>query len=607
MNARTGTLLAFLIATTATALPAQARREPHVVRVLDAANHPIADAAVTMFCSDGLGARGQEDIVRATTDKSGRVRVELLPTQFYQAFAVRQQDHGKQATTLTPRAPTTTELRFDERATAIPERLQLHGLAAWRAHGPLRVEFALQGLVGLIPPVDLGADDAIALPPLPIDGCTGCLYAAGRLVHQEYIYGDTWELPSPREVRVRALGGDGKPVAEALLQRVVNSAEGPRGLFPLELPAQRIMVGTTDADGNATVLLASAEDPFDGVPGFPGIALVASKAGCRETWSGFAGVPYCDLERIDKTKGQGGLTCTLAAEPQTSLRILAADGRRPAALLLRANQRTPGDADSNYGVRDGVWLPVAADGSCTRPVLAKDGEAVAVVVPDVVAPLGPDDPFHGLVQPRPLVLSPDVLAAGELDLRRVVALRLAIIDANSGPARGAEVVCTPIGDAACVPAKAAMHAVADAAGRVVLPVLPGSWFVVVLLDAGWCQQRIEVTRQLPVQELHLAPLPTMAVRVVDADGKPLAGVRFSSGGAGWSAMGGPERAFAIDMAHDVDSQLLERPVTDENGQALLPLLPFKEARVDVNARKGVLQSAAFLLEEAADVLEIVLR
>lgn len=72
-------------------------------------------------------------------------------------------------------------------------------------------------------------------------------------------------------------------------------------------------------------------------------------------------------------------------------------------------------------------------------------------------------------------------------------------------------------------------------------------------------------------------------------------------------MGPPERAFVIDMTAEVDSQLLEGPVTDEHGLAKLPLLPVDEARVEVNARKGAIESAAFVLAEAADVTQFVVR
>lgn len=589
------------------AAAAQLRREPHVVRVLDAAGQPVGDADITLYWSDGLDGRGSEDIVRGRTDAQGRVIVQLLPTAAYRAFAVRDRDGEKQVTAVAPRAPTTTELCFGADARLAVDRLQLLGLAAWRAHGPLRLEFLFDGVAGLWPPVAIGDDDSVPMPPLLPALCLARLFADGRLVHQDMLFGSLWRLPPPREVRVQVRGSDGKPIAGALLERVVQHSAGDRGLLPQLRPAARFAVGTSGDDGTATVLLGARQDPFDGVRQFPGIALVASKPGFRDTWSGFSETPYCDLAAADRQKLGGVLTCTLTPEPATNLRVLAADGQQPPALQLRLWQRTPYRDGSYQRVDDRLWLPVADDGSCPKPALAGSSQQLGLAVPGVVPPLADDDPFRRLALPRVMVLSSKVLEGDTLDLRPLTALRLSILDAGRGPARGAEVVCAPIVGNDVVPARAAMHAVADGSGRVALPVLPGSWIVLALTESQWVQRRIEVAPGLPVQELQLAPLPGMAVRVVDADGKPLAGASFHVSGANWSSGQDPEARFCLDMVNEVDAHLLERVLADADGRARLPMLPASAARIEFTATHKGLSSPQLVLQPDDDLQEITLK
>lgn len=587
-----------VLAVLAAPVLAQARREPHLVDVVDAAGEPVAGAEVTLYCSDGLEAGGSEDIVRQRTDARGRALVQLQPAGQYFAFAVRAQADGHQATAVVPRASTTTELRFAGDSRLAVERLQITGLAPWRAHGPLRIECVVDGIRGLIPPAAVGDDDSVPLPPLPFGAVFARLFAGDRLVHQD-LTGMTWRLPPPHAVRVQVRGTDGKPIAGAQIERLVLRWAWSRGLLPQQPAGNRVAVGTSAADGTATVLVAAPQDPFDGVRSHPGIPLVASKPGFRESWSGFLEVPFCDLVQASKTKLGGVLTFTLAPEPAASLRVVA-DGRPPAGLLLRAWQQVFATA-----LHETVWLPVADDGSCRPPALASGSRPLAVVVPAVLPPSGEGEPFRRLTVPRPLVLSPEVLQGDALDLRQVVALRLSIVDAERGPAHGAEVVCTPLGAGGAVAASAAMRAVADGSGRVVLPVMPGPWLVVALLDAQWVRVRIDVGRESLVQELRLAAMPRMAVRVAHVNGKPVAGAQFTSVGAIGTAQIGAEETFLLELV--TGARLLAGTTTDAEGLARVPLLPVAGVRITFRAVTSGQRSGQVEWKEQDEVQEIVLR
>lgn len=586
---------------------AQVRREPHVVVVLDGEGKPVAGASVTMFCSEPYDP-GSEDIVRAATSDKGRAVVLLLPTRFYQGFAWREQDGKKYVTKLVARGPGVTELRFDEKATEAAEALVVSGLEPWRAHGKLRVELAIAGIGGLVPATELGEGNRIALPPLPDTDRTVKLFVDGRLVHDARVYGSTWELPPPQAVTVRVVDSAGKPVPGARLARVAWDNTESKELLGGESPASRHVCGEAGVDGSATLLVAEEHDPFDGVPAFPGIAIVASAPRTRESWSGFTEVAYSDL--LPHPAGQRDhLTFTLAACGEPRLRVLTSAGAAQARLGWIMDLGVPSGQGSANLARDAVWQPIANDGWCLRPLPAGSARVRAIVVPRVVPPVAVEDPFRHLAEPRPLVLCPGALAGETLDLTEVTALRLAIQDVDRGPGRGAEVVCAHLFGPEHVAPAYAVHAVADATGRLVLPVLPGTWLVVVVLGDQWCRQRVEVLPHGEVESIVLQRMPFMTVRVVDAEQQPVVGAMFQSTGGSWSSQGDPEQSFLTSLAAAVRPRLLVQLRTDAQGLARLPVMPAQHIGTDFRSFHGALGSDRLSLRaaEEGEVVDITVK
>jgi hypothetical protein len=595
----------FVLTIAAAWLPAQMRREPHVVQVRDAAGKAVVDAAVTLFHPRDAYGSEHEDLVRGTTNATGRCTVALLPSRDYFAFAALDGDGEWLLTPVVAMRPHTTELEFAAPAETSPRRLQLTGLGPWRERGALRLELHVHGSATLLPPIELGDRDSIDLPPLPLSTGYGYLFVAGMLVHADHVFGATWAVPPPHDLVARIVDEHGKPVADAEVERLVVQQPSSPGPWPRSFAGTRHVVGRSAADGTVRLGMASEQDPFLGNHGHPGLAFVASKPGHRESWAGIGEVAYCDQQRTDPAAARV-LEFRLATAEPVVTRVRQGAGAAPTALLLLADHTLPAGKSNDYGLIDVVRRPVDASGVHRRAPSALGHQPSVLALPGLVPPLAADDPFFRLALPRTLTLLPPTPNESEIDLRKLVALRLAIVDHDRGPAAGAEVVCCEVGDARAVPIGAAMRAIADRSGRVVLPILPGRWCVLVLVGAEWRQLELEVQGEPAVQNVQLEPLPTMAVQVVDAEGRPVAGAGFGSSGGSWSSGDDVVAGLLTDVAIHVNGMLAAAVRTDAEGRARLPLLPARGAHSDMTAWHAGRPSAEFRLEAGDEPTTITL-
>ena len=499
-------------------------RAPHVGRVHGADGKPIAAAAVTFVAGRELGGTGTSDVVRAVSDANGRFRLELLPTRGYSAWAELAGAGGTRVGALVPRGAAATEIVIDAASAEVPSRLALQGAEAWQEHGPLRVELVVAGCAEIVPPATLGDDATMPLPPLPDVIAEVAVFARDRLVYTTVTgLRGPLTLPQPRRIQALVQDEQGKPVAGASVQRCVSWWSHGGGPLPRVPRSERHGLAVSDEQGKVELLVAFENDPFEGA-GWPPIAFVASKPGCGESVSGFTGVPFCNGQRQDAKKPGGVLTFTLAAHAAREAKVEANAGRGPRELCLMGLQSMPYDGNATTSAHDFVRVSVGADGAFAAPEPAKDWDLQAVLVPEQVPPLADDDPFRRAATPHTLVLPASALRnAGGLDLRRLVPLRLQVLDATSGPAMDAAVLCSPKDTDRFVDAAQAMRARTDAAGRVALPLMPGTWMLVVVQGPTWAKSILEVGTALDVQTLQLVPLDRMPVRIVDGDGKPQAG------------------------------------------------------------------------------------
>lgn len=603
-------VLAVALVAGAVAAQTVAVRAAHPGRVVDAAGAPVAGAAITFVSVEGHGAMRDEDVVAATSDANGRYRVQLLPTRSYTAWATQATAAGVLVSAAVPRSPLQTELQFGKDDAVAPVRWQLDGCEAWREVGPLRVQIVVAGCEQLVPTSTPDAQQTVPLPPLPLLPWELRVFCRDRLVYVEA--SKSWAagtLPPPQRLAVQVLDEKGRGLAGAAIARLL--AMYPDSLGPFVQPARndRYPVAVTDAQGKAEVLVASPRPPEEGV-GYPPLAFVATKPGHEPAVSGYSSVKFQNGERVEPNvltmlwRTKRGLQFRLQTQAPGASRRVALPDQYAAAVRFGRDEFLPYDKDSSTSVWHAWTEPIEADHTLALPTRREGDDGQLLELARVLAPVAADDPFRRAVTPRPLVVPMAWLDADrDCDLRKVQALRLQVLDAVGGPGIGAQVMLAPVG----IDPSHAMLAETDATGRVVFPVLPGKWMVAALAGASFGSMVVDVVASLEVVPLPLSPLDRMRVRVVDGEGKPLAGVGFDYTGASWSGGGDVEQAFRTELGHQFAGWFLSQARTGADGCADLPFLACKSLRVEFRARHAELQGAEISLVAGEDITEIELK
>jgi len=589
-------------------------RGPHPGRVLDDAGQPLAGVEVTFLSVEGQGATRHEDLVKATADARGRYRVSLLPTRPYLAWAARHTEAGSVVTEAVPRGAVATDLRFAAEAEAVAEHGSIRGVAPWLARGPLRAQLVVAGSEQLVADSLLGPDGRLPVPALPPLPCELRMFLGEHLVHLQPVgLRSPMELPPPQQVAMVVRDEHGAAVAGAQVFRLGASYSSGEGPFPVAGLADRYLVATTDGEGKAEVLLAAPRSPYE-AGGYPPWVFVASKAGFAEAASGFAarvflnGKDVPDGVELERWRRRPPLSFVLRSGPEIRRRLLAAHGSAPARVRLVANRLIPLDKDSNTSVADCQVQAVAGDGTFAVPDPQEGFEVQAIELPLLQPQLAADDPFRRALTPRTLVLPGSMVTeAKELDLRALGALRLQVLDPQAGPAMGAKVLCVPSGGRKFLDARLGMRGETDAAGRIVMPVLPGTWLVVVVSGATWGKSVLVVVDELPVQTLSLGSFDRMVVRVVDGADKPIAGVHFNTSGAMHRGGGSAEQDFLSGLGYPLASWLLPGVVTGDDGRAAILFLASPMLRVDFIACTAARRSAEQQLIVMEEPTEIVIQ
>jgi hypothetical protein len=207
----------------------------------------------------------------------------------------------------------------------------------------------------------------------------------------------------------------------------------------------------------------------------------------------------------------------------------------------------------------------------------------------------------------PLVLPSSALQAGELDLRTVLPLCVQVLDLGGGPANGARLLCAAAADDSFLDPASAMQAHADRSGRVVLPVLPGNWFVMALTEHGIAHAVVKAAPGLAPQTLPLRALDRMRVRVVDGDGRPVHGAAFSLNGSSWSVDSTGEDAMLRTVGWHVSQWTLQRGASDARGNADLSFFAWKGLLMRLEVSKGDLETRVPRPEASDERIEVVLK
>jgi hypothetical protein len=213
---------------------------------------------------------------------------------------------------------------------------------------------------------------------------------------------------------------------------------------------------------------------------------------------------------------------------------------------------------------------------------------------------------------RPIVLHPDTdRSAGNgerrIDLGAFATVTMVVRDADGGPGRGVQL--------GLVSARASRKTfefddlrlfAPDAAGRVAVRLEPGTWCAVACSPGGLVVKEFDAAAT-PRLELAVAPLPSARARVVDAEGKPVAGVSFVVGKTTWE--GGQAKAtdwLLQRLGQNWNDRLLDRARSGDDGEFRVGIVPTKGWCVRGVFRRGGKQSEELELS-VGDLGEFVVK
>ena len=596
----------------AVALPAQARK-PLLGTVVDGKGTPIAGAVVECVLAPDGPDLPPLDVLTATTDARGRFRVDALPCGSYRCWAAAPKDADG------------AQFVSDVVATAVGQlpalvaktkggagAIALRGLDAWQDRAPFTLRCVVAGRVvdTAIEAVD-GAF-TVQAPVRPMGGVEAQVRDRdGFHVHFGTLTPRATRLsvPAPQTVRCRVVDEKGQPVAGARIStmRQGGAFGGPfqwidrsNGLFETP-PVQVDAVGVTGDDGVALVRVPAAWSLFaekkNGA--VTHVCFRADAPGRRasyagRSWQGF----FEDGKAAAERKDRDGFTFTL--QPAVPQRFRLVDGDAPLAGVAVSltyeitTQTGDGFAQSwNDVVRattdtDG-WFDVGGlpeDQGQSRMQLAvggRDGGAAGGA------------PFAV----RPIVLHPQSAKAegnGErrIDVGTFATVVLAVRDTDGGPGRGVQL--------ALVSASSSRRSfdfedlsllAPDAAGRVAVRLEPGDWCALACTKEGLVVKEFDAATT-PTLELAVAPFPTVRARVVDADGKPVAGAKFAVGQTSWE--GGQTKAtdwLLQRLSQSWNGGLLEGARSGDDGEFRAGIVPTKGWSVRGSFRVRGKQSEEF--------------
>lgn len=473
----------------------------------------------------------------------------------------------------------------------------------------------------MVGPVPVDENGALAVPPLPADlpMLLDLHTADGRWIESPMWSWQSSQRLQPRSSplvhppqRVRALVVDaaGKPVAGAMIQRLAWRYSGAERLLPSPLAVTQWDAAVTDAEGRAELLVATQEDLFGDDSDYRMIHFMATAPGRAPAFSGRTQSLYLDRELATESEREAKeLRFTLRTANATKGRIEAAAGRMPRQIVRATMVSVPMDGNSTTGTGVRERIVVAADGTFAMPELDGRHDLESLSIPDVAPPLEADDPYARAAVVTALPL-PIAKVAGDLrvDLRALTALRLAVLDVGKGPARGADVVCSPDLGGRYLDPRHAMQARADASGRLALPVLPGRWVVAVVREGQFACVEIDVGADLPPpQSVQLEPLPRMPLRVIGPSGAPVAEATFMTSGGSWGGDHGALVDFRQQLAWDIATWHLGRARTDAEGRCSIPFLECRDVEVSFRVQSGGASVDDVVLRAHDASLDIVLK
>lgn len=559
----------------ATALLAQ-QRQPLLGTVVDGRGAPVAGATVVLVEDDAdLALLDPIDRIEVRSDERGRFVAAALRGTRYTGLAVGAEHDGSAAVcrpvrNLSCGGP--AEMRLTIAAQRRKENLP--GLRAWGPLADLRIQLRFEGCPGHA--IDVPIDDTrIELPPIAAVADVVLTSREGRLLDQLLVPLDPAQpvqVPDPVSVDVVVVDEQGEPVAGALVsvQKVEPDMNWAWGSLRTLHGSGDFAV--SDERGRARLRIPHWGSPFEQPP--ENLTLLATKAGFAESASGWVcKEPFVGWQVV-AAHAKNTIRLPLAAATPRRGTIL---GRELAGRMIRvfamghATQTRDGMLMSYYVPRR-YDAAVGEDGSYTVPELPREVGAIHLQLP----------PVDGV---RLVALPSRNGTLPSIDLADFAPLSLQVLDEQGGPAAGAVVLLVPT-DCASDDLAHAPPLALDRAGRMEVRLQRGRWTVLAMTPSGWAMLDLESWWTKEPETMVLAPKPSQRVRVVDAEGKPVAGARFEVGEFRPALpLPGPG-ALLRELGWNTFAEHVRRGLTDARGEVTLQFLPWPGAQPTAYAWLG---------------------
>ncbi|MBK8100003.1 MAG: hypothetical protein IPK26_23105 [Planctomycetes bacterium] len=595
------TVMAGIAQQSATDVPA---RRATVLRVVDVAGRPIADATVT--CTGTvLHAEpwsDKADVVTATTDARGLARAALIPGLGYHGWALGPAAADGKRLSSTPNAwfgaGGVVNVLAD--VDLSPRDVVISGLEPWREFAPrIVVTTVLPGQAAV--PLVVGADGHASVPALPPGQQWLQMRAAnGELLWRTPLQAGPVAVPPPLRVSLRAEDKDGQPLAGVTVR--LRDPKTQFVAFDAPLPVApwtgARLIGVTAADGRLEAIVPADWNPFVGQQGdllfefdLPGHVRALSGA--------FASNWFVADRQIER---QGPDVIVGVLHPDVPIRGKVNGAVAPGTRLeLRTTAKlVTGDAGYILDPR-AYQTTIGADGAfefAGVPEFLHDSRLM--LLPSAGAPLA-----DALALPL-VSATPERMVHEVVDVGAALRLRLRVLDARSGPAIGVTGYVQAVHADTRLVRQGATRFFVDPSGVADLGLTPGRWALFVANDSGHAAAVIDTTDTASELEMRMSDAMLWQLRVCDADGQPVVGAGLAVASVSFPVTKDPDLVALQVPQIAWLRHYLGRGRTGLDGELRLPF-PDIGATVTASAQLGERQSERFKMTAALREREVRLR
>jgi hypothetical protein len=341
-------------------------------------------------------------------------------------------------------------------------------------------------------------------------------------------------------------------------------------------------LGVVGADGTAELTICSSGDLLRD-PAVRDVLLFASAAGLAPATGGrFLDGFYVDGRRV-RTPPASVLQFTLPrVEPLTGW-----VGAVPAGTVahLLATCRLYSAANNYFHDARSFVAPVTADGRVVFTDVPAEIESCRL---SLVSPRD-DAVYHPLLPARAGRSLPfDVPSAAAANTRLPACdLTLQVMDSLGGPANGLVVGIVPQVEEGLRTRDLAFLVPLDAGGRACTRIAAGKWSLLTVTDRGWVAAAFECEPGAQMENIVLASMHHMQVRLRDTAGGPVAGATVVvAGGGGKAGEDDREHAVLQVLSQGAIRSQWPRLRTDADGRIVVPFVPVAGASVRLRFSLG---------------------